>query len=352
MGIRYCKELGFDEKGIQVRLDLLELTDADIETGELLQSQVIRPNIKGIIDGFYHYLTTNPDMLLYLDNEELINRLKKTQTAYLETLGCGFSSEYYFEERLRVGLAHAKVRIPPYLYICSYQKMRELICSFIPESIQPDENLRYKLFTFVNKITALDMSLAIEIYHNIQVDKLESSIRTLRREEDSLRHKAETDLLTGLANHAHVVSVLETALNAAKTNNDSLCVMMADLDFFKNVNDTHGHLVGDSVLREVAARINSIVRDIDLVGRYGGEEFIVIFNNTKIELASEVAERLRRHIANSPINLQGNEISITISIGLCAVKPGDDVNSIIGRADKALYLAKNSGRNCVKVCNT
>ena len=195
------------------------------------------------------------------------------------------------------------------------------------------------------------MSLAIETYHYSQVNKLETSIRDLKQEEDSLRHKAESDSLTGLANHAHVIAVLESVINASKQTDEPVCVMMADLDFFKQVNDTHGHLTGDAVLREIAARINSVVRDIDTVGRYGGEEFIVIFNKTKLEVAAEVAERLREHIADSPINVQGNSIPMTISIGVCIVRADDDVSSIVGRADAALYEAKHSGRNCVKVCD-
>ncbi len=347
---RYCKEFGFDSRGIKTRLQLIGLRDADLELCDTLQKQVIMPNIDEIIEKFYAYMLGQPDILLYLDNQKLIDGLKKTQTTYLLGLGRHFNSAGYFEERLRVGLAHAKVRIPPFLYICAYHRLSQLIHEFFPENIKQNTELQQQLYLFVGKITALDMSLAIETYHRTQLNKLENSLETLRREEDHLRHLAETDLLTGLPNHAHVVAMLDDSIANAHRDNEPLCVMMADIDFFKKINDSHGHLAGDGVLREVSKRLRMALRDLDVIGRYGGEEFLAIFTDTHVDKAYEVAERIRKRICDSPINLQGNSIDISISLGLCALHQDDDVNSIIERADRAMYLAKNGGRNCSKVC--
>jgi len=347
----HCKEFGFDKKGIKARLTLIGLSDDDLLLGEKLQKRVIIPGIDNIIDEFYRYMLSQPEMLLYLDTKSVIQKLKKTQKNYLLSLGLNFNSAGYFEERLRVGLAHAKVGIPPYLYICSYQRLRHFIYINCPEDVRKDDKLRDELYLFVNKITALDMSIAIETYHLAELDKLENSIKTLKQEEYHLRHLAETDRLTGLSNHAHIVSLLGDLITIVRKEGESLCVMMADIDYFKKVNDTHGHLVGDGVLREVAARLQSALRDIDIIGRYGGEEFVVVFSDTTIETAYEVAERIRKRIADSPFSIQGIEVALTISLGLCTLGEDDDVSAIISKADKALYLAKNSGRNCVKICN-
>ncbi|VAW83970.1 diguanylate cyclase/phosphodiesterase (GGDEF & EAL domains) with PAS/PAC sensor(s) [hydrothermal vent metagenome] len=347
---RYCKEFGFDSRGIKTRLQLIGLGDADLELCDTLQKQVIIPNIDEIIEQFYVYMLNQPEMLLHLDNKKLIDNLKKTQTNYLLSLGKGFNSADYFEERLRVGLAHAKVRIPPFLYICAYRRLTQLIYEFFPENIKNNNELQQQLYMFVAKITALDMSLAIETYHHTQLNKLEISLETLRQEENHLRHLAETDLLTGVPNYAHVVAILDRSIANAHRDNEPLCVMMADIDFFKQVNDSYGHLTGDSVLREVSKRLRAALRDLDVIGRYGGEEFLVIFTNTHIDTAYEVAERTRKHICESPINLQERSIDISISLGLCGLHQDDDINAIIERADRAMYLAKNAGRNCSKVC--
>lgn len=347
---QYCREFGFNSTGIKTRLALLGLSETDHVLCDELHKQVIGPHIDEIIDKFYMYMLSQPDMLLYLDNQQLIDSLRKTQTAYLLGLGKKFDSADYFEERLRVGLAHAKVRIPPFLYICAYQRVRHLIYTCFPQNIKNDSKLQDELYLFVNKITALDMSLAIETYHHYQMHKLENSLETMKQEEDYLRHLAETDILTGLPNHAHVIAMLDGSIANAKRDKEPLCVMMADIDFFKQVNDMHGHIAGDGVLREVAKRLRTALRDLDIIGRYGGEEFLVIFSDTEIDKAYEVAERIRKRIADSPINLQGTTIEITISLGICTLREDDDINSIIERADQALYLAKNGGRNCSKVC--
>jgi len=347
---RYCKEFGFNSTGIKTRLKLVGLDDADLELCAVLHKQVILPQIDNIIEKFYAYMLGQPEMLLYLDNQKLIVQLRKTQTSYLLSLGKNFNSADYFEERLRVGLAHAKVRIPPHLYICAYQRMSHLIYTSFPQSVKQDSDLQDKLYLFVNKITALDMSLAIETYHHEQVNKLENSLETLKQEEDHLRYLAETDSLTGLPNHAHVIAMLDGCIANAQREKEPLCIMMMDIDFFKQVNDTHGHLVGDGVLREVSKRLRMALRDLDIIGRYGGEEFLGIFSDTTVGKAFEVAERIRKRIADSPINLQGNIINITISLGICTLRADDDINSIVERADQALYLAKNGGRNCSKVC--
>ena len=125
--------------------------------------------------------------------------------------------------------------------------------------------------------------------------------------------------------------------------------LMLDLDHFKKVNDQHGHLMGDEVLRGVAARVRSAIRDFDAAGRYGGEEFLLVLENTSMHTAQQVAERVRRRVANGPIHFQKLSVEITVSQGVSEARPGDDSEALIQRADQALYQAKLSGRNCVAV---
>ena len=130
-----------------------------------------------------------------------------------------------------------------------------------------------------------------------------------------------------------------------------MTLIMIDIDHFKNINDTHGHLVGDKVLTEVARRLSAAVRDFDSLGRYGGEEFLVVLKGTPLSTALTVAERVRTHIAAGPISLHGLKVNVTISIGVSVIQPGDSIEEFIKRADKALYKAKSAGRNRVSSAN-
>ncbi len=348
---KYCDQFGFTADAIKVRLALLGLDARDHARGEQLQREVIVPELERIAAAFYAELLRHAQMRHFLDNDALIENLKRTQKNYLLDLGVAFDTPAYFDERLRVGLAHARAGIPLSLYVCAYRMLTQIIHDAFPPQLVQDHSAREKLAAFVRKIVTLDMSLAIETYHLSQMNTLEKSLENLKQEEDQLRHLANTDALTGLANHAYVVSVLTAALSQARRDTTPLCVVMADLDHFKNINDTHGHLVGDGVLREVAARLRAAVRDVDLVGRYGGEEFMVVFHNTPLATAQEISERVRAHVAGTPVKLQNVAIDITISLGLAHVRNDDDVATLIARADAALYTAKEQGRNRVIVAD-
>lgn len=136
---------------------------------------------------------------------------------------------------------------------------------------------------------------------------------------------------------------------SSRTIHTPLCVIMADLDRFKEINDGFGHPAGDQVLRDVAARLGTALRDFDLVGRCGGEEFIAVLRNTDLDAAVQIAERVRRRCADHPFDIDRKPNRITISQGVALPYPGDSVDSLTARADAALYAAKQSDRDCVMV---
>jgi len=165
-----------------------------------------------------------------------------------------------------------------------------------------------------------------------------------------LQSQASQDALTGLWNRRAILKILRQELDRAKREDISVAVIMADLDRFKAINDTYGHQAGDIVLREAAQRMRSITRPYDLVGRYGGEEFIIIVPRCDSTFAAYVADRIRLAIADRPISLDGHEVPLTISLGVAALRGAEDNDSdaLIKAADAALYEAKHEGRN--RVC--
>jgi two-component system cell cycle response regulator len=160
---------------------------------------------------------------------------------------------------------------------------------------------------------------------------------------------AITDALTGLFNRRYMESHLSTLVEQAATRGKPLTVLVLDIDFFKAINDTHGHDAGDDVLREFALRIRKSIRGIDLACRYGGEEFVIVMPETNMTVATMVAERLRRRIATEPFVIQqgARAVDVTISIGIAALGENDEAVSVLKRADQALYRAKRDGRNRV-----
>lgn len=171
-----------------------------------------------------------------------------------------------------------------------------------------------------------------------------------KRLEQELRELAATDMLTGLPNRrAFIARLEEEHARLRRFDGQQAAVLMLDLDYFKNINDTWGHPAGDAVLREVATVINEQIRQVDLCSRLGGEEFAVLLTGAAPEAAREFAERLRRKIAEIVVNHEGNKIKVTASIGVAALRAADDsADASLLRADRALYKAKETGRDRVE----
>jgi diguanylate cyclase (GGDEF)-like protein len=159
---------------------------------------------------------------------------------------------------------------------------------------------------------------------------------------------ALTDHLTSLHNRRSLFELGRIEFARAHRMNRAFCCMMLDLDHFKKINDTYGHPVGDQVLKEFAKRCKTSVREVDLVGRYGGEELVILLPETDRRTAMRVAERLRASVAATPIKVSESEIAVTVSIGVAEKDENTlQLDTLIARADQAMYIAKHKGRNCV-----
>jgi diguanylate cyclase (GGDEF)-like protein len=166
-------------------------------------------------------------------------------------------------------------------------------------------------------------------------------------------HLASTDALTSLHNRRHFFDLAEDSHRRTAPHRQPLAAVMIDIDHFKKVNDTHGHGAGDDVIREVAARLRTAIRDGDVLGRYGGEEFALLLPGTTTGSATQLAERLRQAITATPIPTRSGPIPITISLGAAQLHEDDStVEELLGRADHALYQAKQAGRNRVALASS
>lgn len=165
---------------------------------------------------------------------------------------------------------------------------------------------------------------------------------------DEMADMAKNDYLTGLVNRRAFIAATESEIARSLRYNTTMSLLMLDVDHFKAINDTHGHEVGDQALQHLAACARSVLREVDLIGRWGGEEFVALLPETSSLRAEEAAERLRQEIENSTITVGDQQVKITVSIGCTTLADSDkNINDLLRRADDALFCAKNSGRNSV-----
>lgn len=190
---------------------------------------------------------------------------------------------------------------------------------------------------------------SIQSHLSGEVDRANSTINSLVNRVKELESKAAIDPLTKTYNRRTLDTYLQTILEHTEDRAIQMHLFMIDVDDFKSINDTYGHLVGDKVLIFLSNLLKKTLRDGDKVFRYGGEEFIIILNRITNDGCRLVAERLLELTRNNKLISQKQQISVTISIGATPYRAGDTMESIIQRADEALYLAKKSGKNQLKV---
>jgi diguanylate cyclase len=208
--------------------------------------------------------------------------------------------------------------------------------------------LGWLTFSRLNWLQRRQFSLLVE---EREVNRrLQKEIEERQLLETQLRHMASTDPLTGLANRRHFFELAEREFSRAQREGTMLAIAMVDIDLFKGLNDHHGHAVGDLVLTTVADCCASVLRDTDIIGRYGGEEFIIALPQANLDTASSIAERLRHKVTSLRLPMLDEGQRLSVTVGISQVEPGEvRLEQALQRADQALYAGKARGRNCVVV---
>jgi diguanylate cyclase (GGDEF)-like protein len=192
-----------------------------------------------------------------------------------------------------------------------------------------------------------DVQLAVAISHQAALAIQRSQLLEKAR---ILEELALTDSLTGLHNRRHILKLANDEFERSKRFEHPLAMMMSDIDDFKYVNDSYGHMVGDQVLIEVANRLRNHLRSIDLLGRFGGDEFVILLVEANLEATQGISQRLHQSVSNRPIKTDRGDLFVTLSMGIAALNPRHKTaQDLLQSADDALYIAKSSGKNQIEI---
>lgn len=196
---------------------------------------------------------------------------------------------------------------------------------------------------FTQGLSALNKNLSDEL------DKANAKINELTTELQEALSSLTIDPLTKICNRKGFMDDFESAIEAGQGKKLSMVLIMIDVDNFKYINDEHGHLAGDKILFFLAQTIQTLIRTVDKVYRYGGEEFAIVLSRCDEKMAYEIADKIRSKIEHSNLLYSGKSVYVTISVGVTVHQKGDTYDSIVGRAEKALFCAKKSNKNCTVI---
>lgn len=216
------------------------------------------------------------------------------------------------------------------------------------------ERIRTQILNYTKNGQALWLDINIVPIHNERgklayFAAIERDLTEHKMLQSRLEILASTDALTGLPNRQAIISKAETEFASARRYNRPLSIVMVDVDHFKSINDQHGHATGDQVLRDVATICQDVLRGSDVIGRIGGEEFVLLLPEAEQKSAEHIAERMRARLAGTKILLQNLELNVTASFGVATIGKKDiTMQDVLDRADEAMYHAKHGGRNQVQ----
>ena len=271
------------------------------------------------------------DPVVTVDGDEAWKAMRKPDSPDVAVLDWEMPGQSGLEVCRKVRTLDAQN--PPYIIILTAKNNK----SDIVEGLEAGAN------DFVSKPYDKDELLA-----RIRVGQRMVALQSaLVKAKDALVHEATHDPLTGVLNRRAILDALNRELARAKRKKLELCVGLCDIDFFKRVNDNYGHQVGDDVLCGFVKAIQSIIRPYDFLGRYGGEEFLIVITESTKTAWEGLFERVRAEIAEHKIITRSDEVDITVSIGVSGSKGDETADEMLAAADEALYKAKDNGRNQV-----
>ena len=341
------EQMRITELDVEQRQRMLSFGSADIQV--LLQCRpAIEAGIDDLVSRFYQQQTSIAEIALLIGDADTLHRLRTAQRRYVLDLFGGVYDMDYVNNRLRIGLVHKRIGVEPKLYLAGVQTLKQLLVETLEQQLVDPVQLRQALQS-LDKLILFDITLVFETYIRslvseigIAKEKSDSYARSLeekvRERTQQLEYLTRIDSLTGLLNRRFLDEELSRSLRRAERRDETVCLVYMDVNGFKQLNDQHGHIYGDSVLRDIGLILCSVSRAEDLCFRYGGDEFCVILHNCEEAQAVELyVQRLLERLAE-------RHDGLTLSIGIAHTGPKQYLSpeELIRQADADMYRAKHA----------
>lgn len=343
-----CELFQITPHEIEAQRAFLGITAED-ETRLARIHEVIRDDLDAIVSEFYDHLLRHGELERFLGDPPVLDRLKAAQKKYLLSMGLQSNRLDYFEGRLQIGVNLERAGLQQNWYLGASSVLFDIIGRRLAAIGGLKSGELMALMTTLKKILTLDSGLVVETYYKTATQQLENALQQLTEVQHSLQKVSRLDGLTQVNSRRFLMEALEQEWHRSGRFHRPFTVLFVDLDHFKQVNDKHGHGFGDFVLQQVVQVMHNLLRPADILGRYGGEEFVIGLVEADEKIAEQIAERIRKKISESSFQREEHKASVTVSIGVAAKAEGvERLEVLIERADRALYKAKDAGRN--RVC--
>jgi diguanylate cyclase (GGDEF)-like protein len=344
-----CDQLQITEEELQTRLAFLSFGQQDRQNLVEIHD-TISSHVDEIVGEFYDHLLQFEELRGILSDPNLVERLKGSQRQYLLSLGRLGDGVEYAEGRLRIGLTHERVGLKQKWYLGAYHKLFELILRQLAVRYSKDAQRLSSLLLTLNKIVTLDEIFVVDTYYHATMQRLEDSLCQLKDAHRQLEGLSRQDSLTSVNNRRALIEALALEFHRSRRYRHQFALLFLDVDRFKEINDRFGHTFGDQVLLHVVQLAKGMIRPPDIIGRYGGEEFVIGLVECDQAGALQIAERIRLKIAQHRFLWEQHATTVTVSIGIAMLSSDiDQVGTFIARADEAMYQAKRRGRNRVQL---
>jgi len=326
------------------RMELLNLTREDLN---LLASHklIIEDNIDEIVNEFYEKQTEIDEISLLIGDADTLRRLRSAQRIYVTDLFSGHYDSEYVNNRLRIGIVHKRIGVEPKLYLSAVRTLKHVVVKTLKRTIKKTDILDSTLEA-LDKLLYFDTTLVFDTYIDSLIGEIENAknrtelyaksleVKVAERTKQ-LEEQARLDPLTNIYNQRAMQEFLRRELAVAKRHQVKLSLVYFDVDKFKGINDTHGHIKGDEVLKNIGQTMLNQVRDTDIPCRYGGDEFCIILPECTVDEAKTICEKIIKEFSD-------RYPDYSLSMGIAETGPNEyiDGDHLIKAADEKMYLAK------------